>query len=176
MTTPATSTTCRSGGAFAEHCGLGTACAVNDFSIESARDAEQRGELADWVAQFLASPGSDNAALAAALRKDMVSWCGPVRLSFDELNRLAGPPDQPTVARLNEDDLDTVEEMDESMDDGWEPPPLIVSYRDSQLVVEDGNHRIEGLRRRGVSDYWAVVGFDDDLQRHEFLAELNGIR
>jgi hypothetical protein len=155
---------------------VGTACAVNDFSIDSAREAEQRGELAGWVAAFLASPGSDNAALAAALREDMVSWCGPVRLSFDELNRLAGPPDQPTVARLNEDDLDTVEEMDESIDDGWEPPPLIVSYRDSQLVVEDGNHRIEGLRRRGVSDYWAVVGFDDDLQRHEFLAELNGIR
>jgi hypothetical protein len=37
--------------------------------------------------------------------------------------------------------------------------------------VEDGNHRIEGLRRSGLSDHWAVVGFDDDDQRQAFLAE-----
>ena len=45
-----------------------------------------------------------------------------------------------------------------------------MSYRDSQLYVEDGNHRIEGLRRCGLDEYWAVVGFDDDDQRHAFLA------
>jgi hypothetical protein len=170
MTTRATSTTCRDPEAFAQQPDLGSAFAVNEFSVDSAREAEQRGELAGWVAAFLSSPGSDNAALAAALEADKASWCGPLRLPFDQLHRLAGPPDQPTVARLTDDDLDTVEEMDESLEDGWEPPPLIVSFRDSELVVEDGNHRIEGLRRRGLSDYWAVIGFDDDEQRHEFLA------
>ena len=161
-------------GRFAPALTLGNACAVNDFSIDSARQAELQGQLAEWVAGFLASPGSDNAALAAELRSEKASWCGPVRLSFDQLHRLAGPPDQPTLARLNDDDLDTVEEMDESIDEGWEPPPLIVSYRDSELVVEDGNHRIEGLRRRGCADYWAVIGFDDDQQRQKFLVELAG--
>ena len=63
--------------------------------------------------------------------------------------------------------------MGDSIHDGWEPPPLIVSYRDGQLAVEDGNHRIEGLRRAGLSKYWAVVGFDDDDQRQAFLAELD---
>jgi ParB-like nuclease domain len=145
---------------------------VNEFSIDSAREANERGELAGWVAAFLSSPGSDNAALAAALEAEKVSWCGPLRLPFDQLNRLAGPPDQPTAARLNDDDLETVEEMNESISDGWEPPPLIVSYRDSELVVEDGNHRIEGLRRRGFSDYWAVIGFDNEQQRHDFHAEV----
>jgi hypothetical protein len=150
---------------------MGTACVVDEYSIDSAREAEERGELAGWVEAFLSSPGSDNAVLAAALRADKVSWCGPLRLPFDRLHRLAGPPDQPTVTRLNDDDLDTVEEMNESIEDGWEPPPLIVSYRDSQLVVEDGNHRIEGLRRCGLSDYWALIGFDNDQQREEFSAE-----
>jgi hypothetical protein len=123
------------------------------------------------VAAFLRSPGSDNAVLADELGHRTASWCGPLRLRFDELHRLAGPPDQPTLARLSDDDLETVEEMGESIDDGWEAPPLIVSYRDSQLLVEDGNHRIEGLRRGGRSDYWAVVGFDDDDQRQAFLSE-----
>jgi hypothetical protein len=96
-----------------------------------------------------------------------------VRLRFDDLYRLAGPPDQPTLAPLSDEDLETVEEMGDSIDDGWEAPPLIVSYRNARLVVEDGNHRIEGLRRCGHSEYWAVVGFDDDDQRQAFFAELD---
>ena len=151
----------------------GTGAAVPDFSVDSARLAEQRGDLDAWVAAFLRSPGSDNAVLAEELSAGKASWCGPVRLRFDDLHRLAGPPDQPTLARLGEDDLETVEEMGDSIDDGWEAPPLIVSYRDSQLVVEDGNHRIEGLRRCGLSDYWAVVGFDDDEQRQAFFGAVD---
>jgi hypothetical protein len=143
---------------------------VDEFSVDSARQAEQRGQLDAWVATFLRSPGSDNAVLAEVLRDRTSSWCGPLRLRFDELQRLAGPADQPTLTRLGDDDLETVDEMGESIDDGWEAPPLVVSYRDSQLFVEDGNHRIEGLRRRGLGDYWAVVGFDDEDQRREFLA------
>lgn len=145
---------------------------MNEYSIDSAREAEQHGELAEWVAAFLSSPGSDNAALAAALREEKVSWCGPIRLPFDQLHRLAGPPDQPTVTRLTDDDLETVDDMDESLQEGWEPPPLVVSYRASGLVLEDGNHRVEGLRRCGHLDYWAVVGFGEDRQRHEFLTEV----
>jgi hypothetical protein len=152
---------------------VGNGAGVDGFSIESARLAARRGELDAWVAAFLRSPGSDNAVLAAELDQGKVSWCGPLRLRFDELHRLAGPPDQPTLAPLTDDDQATVEEMGDSIDDGWDAPPLVVSYRDSQLVVEDGNHRIEGLRRCGFSDYWAVVGFDDDDQRQAFLAEVN---
>ena len=144
---------------------------MDDFSIDSARTAARRDELDAWVAAFLRSPGSDNAVLAAELEDRTASWYGPVRLPFDHLHRLAGPPDQPTLAPLNDDDLETVEEMGNSIDDGWQAPPLIVSYRDAQLVVEDGNHRIEGLRRCGHADYWAVVGFDDDDQRQAFLAD-----
>jgi hypothetical protein len=144
---------------------------VDEFSVESARLAEQRGQLDEWVAAFLRSPGSDNAVLAEELSGRKSSWCGPLRLPFDELQRLAGPADQPTLTRLGDDDIGTVEEMGERIDDGWEAPPLVVSYRDSQLFVEDGNHRIEGLRRNGLGDYWAVVGFDDEDQRTAFLAQ-----
>ncbi len=143
---------------------------MDEFSVDSARRAEQRDRLDEWVTAFLRSPGSDNAVLAADLADRKTSWCGPLRLRFDELQRLAGPADQPTLTRLGDDDLETVEEMGASIEDGWEAPPLIVSYRDSQLFVEDGNHRIEGLRRNGSDDYWAVVGFDDEAQRREFLA------
>ena len=44
---------------------------------------------------------------------------------------------------------DNVEEMKDNIEDGWEPPPLIVSFQDDKLVLEDGNHRVESLRRSG---------------------------
>ena len=140
-----------------------------DATVDGARAAEQRGELGAWVEGFLRSPGSDNPVLGEALRSEQSSWFGPVRLPFGDLQRLAGPADQPTLVRLDEDDLERVDDMTDSVESGWEPPPVIVSYRDGDLIVEDGNHRIEGLRRAGYTDYWSVVGFDDDRQRQSFL-------
>lgn len=142
----------------------------HDPSLAGARAAAARGTTQAWIRSFLASPGSDNAVLAEQLASEKPVWFGPVRLRFDELNRLAGPPDQPTLGRLDEDDLETVADMEESLDDGWEPPPLIVTTNDGELVVEDGNHRIEGLRQSGESAYWSLIGFDDDAQRDAFLA------
>jgi ParB-like nuclease domain len=140
-----------------------------DATVEGALEAAHRGDLGRWVQEFLRSPGSDNAPLGAELRSELSSWYGPVRLPFDELHRLAGPADQPTLVRLEDDDLERVDDMQESLDDGWQPPPVIVSYEDGKLYVEDGNHRIEGLRRAGCSNYWSVVGFSDEQQRQRFL-------
>ncbi len=141
------------------------------FTVDGARAAADRNDLAGWVSAFLASPGSDNAILGERLRFDVAEWAGPVRLPFDDLHRLAGPPDQPTLERLGDDDLETVEGMEESIEDGWEPPPLIVTFQDDHLVVEDGNHRTEGLRRAGHDDYWAVIGFEQAFDREKFEAE-----
>ncbi|MEQ8839906.1 MAG: hypothetical protein RIB98_02920 [Acidimicrobiales bacterium] len=142
----------------------------DDFTIESAREAAARDELEQWVTAFLRSPGSDNAELADILSGEMQCWTGPVELPFDDLNRLAGPPDQPTLGRLDEDGVEKAEGMQDSIEDGWSPAPLVVSIRDGQMVVEDGNHRIEGLRRAGNTAYWAVVGFADSDERDRFAA------
>jgi hypothetical protein len=142
-----------------------------DQSVQGARDAAERDELDKWVAAFLVSDGSDNAELAAALQAEMRFWHGPVMLPFKQLHRLAGPVNEPTLARFDEDDVDRVEAMEDSVEEGWEPPPLIVSLEKSHLVVEDGNHRIEGLRRLGRREYWSVVGFRNAQERDLFLAD-----
>lgn len=139
-------------------------------TADAARAASERGDLAAWIREFLSSPGSDNAALADELAERDLHWVGPVQLAFDRLHRLAGPPDQPTVDRLDDDDEETVEGMVASItDDGWEPAPAVVTYDAEldQFVVEDGNHRIEALRRAGNESWWSVVGFasETDAER-----------
>jgi hypothetical protein len=146
------------------------------FSLASAFDAGARDELAIWVGDFLASPGSDNAILAAALAQREHWWLGPLAVPLDDLVRLAGPERDALVPIAEPEWEDDVEEMEESVEEGWEPPPLLAEYQDGRLLLQDGNHRYEALRRAGESDAWVLVYFDDPGTRGEFLASRDARR
>lgn len=149
----------------------------HDFSVEAARRAADRDELGAWVARFLASPGSDNAGLAVLLSEQGRSWLGPVQLPLDQLNRLAGPPDAPVLVAVEDHEWrDDVDDLARRIEGGLEPAPVIVSDKGDHLMVEDGNHRLEALRRAGVTEAWAVVGFDEPEQRDRFIARSEAIR
>jgi hypothetical protein len=145
------------------------------YSLETAHDAARRDDLAAWVVEFLGSPGSDNAPLGATLQEQYQWWVGPIELPIDQLHRLAGPADQPVLVAVEDEDWwrDDVEDLAEQVEEGWEPPPVIVTWQDGQLMVEDGNHRLEGLRRAGEQQAWSVVGFDDAGDRDAFEARMS---
>jgi hypothetical protein len=140
-----------------------------EFSTEGARDAAARDDLAGWVQRFLASPGSDNAELGEQLADELSWWVGPVLLPIDRMHRLAGPPGHPVLCPVDEDAWDDRPgEIAERVDDGDDLPPVILSQRDDQLVLEDGNHRVEGLRQSGHGRAWSVVGFERRQDRDRF--------
>ncbi len=56
------------------------------------------------------------------------------------------------------------------VEEGWEPPPVVVPYRNDQLVLEDGNHWVESLRRAGRRAAWAIVNLADADTRDRFEA------
>ncbi len=135
----------------------------------SAQAAAERDELGGWVRTFLASPGSDNAALGDQLTDRMSSWLGPMPLPVDLLDRLAGPPGAPVLVPVDDEEWrDDVEQLERRMVDGWRPAPVVVTFRDGHFALEDGNHRVEGLRRAGGRETWAVVGFEDETDRAAF--------
>jgi hypothetical protein len=140
-----------------------------ELSVAAARRAAADDDLDAWMADFLASPGSDNAELADILRDRELWWLGPLLLPIDRLHRLAGPPGHPVLTEVDESWWrDDVEDLGRRIADGWEPPPLVVTYRQRQLVVEDGNHRIEAIRQAGRADAWAIVGFADRAERDRY--------
>jgi hypothetical protein len=140
------------------------------FSVDAARAAAARGELREFVADFLASEGSDNGALAAALTTRLPCWLGPVHVPLRRLWRLAGPAGDPVICAVDEEEWrDDVEDLEQMVEEGWEPPPVIASVCDGELYLEDGNHRVEGVRRAGEREIWVLVGFEDPeaLERFE---------
>jgi hypothetical protein len=140
-----------------------------EYSVDAARGAAERDELGTWVARFLSSPGSDNSPLADQLSSPPRWWLGPVQVPLNRLHRLAGPPEAPVMCPVDEDHWgDNVDDMAASIEEGWEPPPVIVSWRDDHLALEDGNHRVEGLRRAGTDLAWAVIGFESREERDRF--------
>jgi hypothetical protein len=142
---------------------------VNAHSVASARAAAERDGLDDWVRAFLASPGSDNADLADQLGDQTRWWTGPLEVPLDRLNRLAGPPGAPVMEEVDEDEWrDDVDDLARKIEAGFEPPPVIAVYRNDQLVLEDGNHRVEALRRAGRTEAWSVIGFEDGAARDAF--------
>ena len=149
----------------------------DDFTVDAARRAAERDELNTWVAEFLASSGSDNAELGHALTHPPRTWIGPVRLPLDQLNRLAGPSGHPVLVEVDEHEWrDDVDDLQEKVEEGWEPPPMVVTFRDDQLHLEDGNHRVEGLRRAGAEDAWSVISFESPEERDRFLARAETLR
>ena len=141
--------------------------------MASAHKAAEEERTALWVGDFLASRGSDNSVLAAALSTQRHWWHGPVRLPVDRLVRLAGPEDDAVVPIEPDVWDDDVEGMEDSLEDGWQPPPLLVEYRDGDLLVQDGTHRLEAQAREGETEAWALIYFDDRATRDRFVADLS---
>lgn len=146
-----------------------------EFSLDSAQHAADEGRLAEWVVDFLASPGSDNAPLAAALAFSGATYLGPIRFELDRITPMAGPEDDDVVVPVPEQVWESdVEAMEHSIEHGWHPPPLLVSHRDGKYFLEDGNHRYETLRRSGAIHAWTILLFADEAERNRFLEEHGG--
>lgn len=139
------------------------------FSLATAFAAVEQNDLPTWVGEFLASRGSDNAALAAGLAQQPHWWLGPLRVPLDDLVRLAGPEDDALVHVEPEVWEDDVETMEESLESGWEPPPLLAEFQDGRLLLQDGNHRYEALRRADEPGAWVLVWFDSEAARDEYV-------
>lgn len=141
------------------------------YDLESARKAAARDEIAQWIGEFLASRGSDNEVLAAALAQERHAWLGPVRLPIDLVVPLSGPDDQDDTLCSEDADhwRDEVEQMEEHIEEGWEPPPILVEHQHGKLLVQDGNHRLTALADAGETHCWAVVYFDDEAARERFI-------
>ena len=75
------------------------------FSLASAQHAADEGRLAEWVVDFLASPGSSNSALAAAFAMSGATYVGPIRFALDRLTPMAGPVGDEVIVPVAEEGL-----------------------------------------------------------------------
>lgn len=147
------------------------------FDLASAVHAGADGRLHEWVGEFLSAPGSDNEVLAAALAQRELWYLGPIRFRLADLTPMAGPDEDEVVVPIDPDEWeDDIGDMADALDRGWEPPPLLVSSRDDEFFLEDGNHRHETMQRAGETHGWAIVWFESADRRARFAAQIDDAR
>jgi ParB-like nuclease domain len=93
---------------------------------------------------------------------------------LDDLVRLAGPEEDALVRVAPDEWEDDVDDMQESLEQGWEPPPLLAEYQSGRLLLQDGNHRYEALARAREREAWVLVYFNDPVERDAFRADERG--
>ncbi len=142
-----------------------------ELTLAGARSAGERGEIGNWVHDFLLTVGK-NPEMAAGLKLQKRFWLGPMKMDLTRLPRCCGPESdmEYQVDPMCFDQY--VGRMVESIEQGWEPPPLIVSYNIGALSVRDGNHRHEALVRSGYACYWTIIWCNTEAEFSQAVVEL----
>lgn len=116
------------------------------------------GLLKEWLQAFLRNEGN-NVLFADGLLLAPRRYHTPVRMPMSGLTRCCGP--EPDMAfQVDRAAFERrVEALMETLRLGeWDMPPLIVQrHADGRLTLNNGNHRLEALRRLGVEDAWVLV-------------------
>ena len=61
------------------------------------------------------------------------------------------------------------DDIEKFVKSGGELAPLIAEYKAGMLLLADGSHRHEGLRKAGHDSYWTIIWYNSrlDWETHE---------
>ncbi|HTY08515.1 MAG TPA: hypothetical protein VMF29_05070 [Candidatus Edwardsbacteria bacterium] len=116
------------------------------------------GRIERWVHTYLAQPHPPgNAGLLEGLKKMPRYWIGPIKTNLCELVQVCGP-DSSFEFHENAVTWDIgLQQNIIRLEQGDQPPHMIVEYTGHGLRIADGNHRYAALKACGYSAYWAII-------------------
>lgn len=141
-------------------------------NLDVAMKAASEGKIHQWVLDFLRT-GGGNASLANKLEANAIHHFGPIDYPLKNLTNIIGP--NKTFKYVEDQEkLDfRVSQLILAINNGWRPPPLIVSNLwEDELEIADGGHRQRALLKLGVNIYPTVFYFKDSRSRDAFMASL----
>jgi hypothetical protein len=112
-----------------------------------------------WVHHYLNNEGN-NKALSKGLKKQKRYWLGPIKISLSKLHRCCGYESNmeytETISKWNR----RINSIIKKIDSGWDMPPLIVTYKNKQLSIRDGNHRYDALKKCNKISCRVIIWYD----------------
>ena len=126
------------------------------FTVGEALEYASKGLIEDWVHLFLNSVG-DNIPFSEGLKLQKRYWLGPVFMELDYLKRCCGPEPEMKFVVPAEGWEDHITYFQRLIRDEWDMPPLIGENESDYLIVNDGNHRLEAMKREGIEKCWVII-------------------
>ena len=149
-----------------------------DFTVKGARRCAEQGRLEAWIQAYLSTGEDDfHQRLGAWFNRAERFWVGPVEMPLSRLIRRLGPEEAMPWKEPCEDWERRVTSIQRAVAHPGDMPPMIArAVRDEagafQLLLNDGAHRHEALKRLGETTFWVLIWFDSAALRRAFLAEL----
>jgi hypothetical protein len=128
------------------------------YSLETAIEANQKGELFQWLQDYLRGEGG-NKELADYLIQEKLAIISLLEFPLSKLKRGAGPEKEMPYIEAPEIWEKRVGKLVEKIKEGIKLPPLIVTDFGTPLGLSDGNHTHEALLRCGQDKYWTIFFF-----------------
>lgn len=126
------------------------------FTVEEAMSFSKEERIEEWVHLFLNSVG-DNVPFSEGLKLEKRYWTGPLLIKLDKLKRCCGPEPNMEYFNAPEQWECEISKFQQLIRNGWEMPPLIVQHDGNDLIVNDGNHRLEAMNREGIGECWVII-------------------
>jgi hypothetical protein len=126
------------------------------FNVEEAIEFSKEGKIEEWVHLFLNSVGK-NVPFSEGLKLMKRYWIGPVLITLDKLQRCCGPEEDMEYKVDSCGWEHHISRFQQLIQDGWDMPPLIVQHDNNQLIVNDGNHRLEAMKREGYEMCFVII-------------------
>jgi len=127
------------------------------FNLESCAESAQTGNLQEWVLGYLAAGYWANLGLRDGLLLQKRYWIGPVSIELSRLERCCGPEDGMIYHVPHEVWKERIECIALGLVDAKSLPPLIVEWRDGNLIVCDGSHRHAAMSLKGWTTCFVVI-------------------
>ncbi|MCK4257493.1 MAG: ParB N-terminal domain-containing protein [Halanaerobiales bacterium] len=91
-------------------------------------------------------------------------------IELDKLERCCGPEPEMKYVDSVENWEKHISWFQKLICDGWDMAPLIVENIEGKLIISDGNHRWEAMKRENFEKCWVIIwdsDSEDNLQKYE---------
>lgn len=140
---------------------------------DSAIEADKNNDITEWMISYLNNSGR-NEILAGGLAADGQFHTPLIDYPINNLKMLMGPSHSFRYYEEPEKFEERVNDMLDSLKQGWKPVPFIASKDlwNEGLELNDGAHRAEALKRFGIETWPTVIYFKDKPALDEFVMSL----
>ena len=135
----------------------------NDL-VKEAILALKHGNLGKWLLELLKRTEPKNIDLIKLITKKGKELKGPELMPLKEFKRTFGPEQNMLYRESHSEFEKRVAQIYKALRAGFKPAPLLIEKSPQGLLVLDGNHTLEALRRNH-KEYWAIYYSGDEISR-----------
>ena len=147
-----------------------TAMLKYSATLSSAKAYGEAGKIDAWIHLYLNEEGR-NIPFSDGLKLFTRYYFSPALFPVSLFKRCAGPEPEMKY-RIDRDWWEhRIKEMEKTIPENDDLPPLIVHYVNGGFELNDGNHRHKAYEDLGIENAFVIIWITEEAEKDDFLAK-----